>query len=210
MDQPNNDLFGGVFYINLDHRTDRREQIEDELNKLGLKYERFPAIKHHYGNVGCGLSHLAILKIAKERNLKNVLIIEDDFQVIVEPAVFWSEMNKFFDSKIEFDMLLPSYNMYKSAPFNDIVRKVLDSQTTSSYIINNHYFDTLINVWEHTLPQLECTQNLIYTIDAIWKRLQPEANWYAFNVRLGKQRPSFSDIENSFKDYGIHELQNRY
>jgi GR25 family glycosyltransferase involved in LPS biosynthesis len=86
MDQPNNELFGGVFYINLEHRKDRREQIEGELNKLGLKYERFPAIQLNPGNVGCGLSHLAVMKIAKERNLKNVFIIEDDFQLIVEPA----------------------------------------------------------------------------------------------------------------------------
>ena len=211
MDQPNNELFGGVFYINLEHRKDRREQIEGELNKLGLKYERFPAIQLNPGNVGCGLSHLAVMKIAKERNLKNVFIIEDDFQLIVEPAVFWSEMNNFFESKIDYDVVFSSYNMYKSAPYNNIVRKVLDTQTASSYIVNAHYYDTLINLWEYSIPILADTHNSVeYAIDMIWKRLQPHGNWYAFNVRLGKQRPSYSDNERSFQDYGKYELQNRY
>lgn len=210
MDQPNNELFGGVFYINLDHRTDRREQIEGELNKLGLKYERFSAIKRDHGPVGCGLSHLAVLKIAKERNLKNVFIFEDDLQLIVEPSTFWTEMNKFFSSNIEYDVLFSSYNMYKSAPFNDIVRKVLDTQTASSYIVNNHYYDTLINLWEYALPLLESTRDWHYTIDTIWKKLQPDNNWYAFNVRMGKQRPSYSDNEKIFADYSQHELQNRF
>lgn len=210
MTEPNNELFGGVFYINLDHRTDRREQMEGELNKLGLKYERFPAIRHVHGNVGCGLSHLAVLKIAKARGLKNVLIFEDDFELIVEPKVFWQEMNKFFDSGIEFDMLLPSYIMYKSAPFNDIVRKVLNSQTTSSYVINNHYYDTLIHLWEYGISNLENTQHSNYCIDMMWKSLQPEGKWYAFIVRLGKQRASFSDIDNGYRDYSSAELKDHY
>ena len=34
-----------IIYINLEHRTDRREQIEGELDKFNLSYERFNAIK---------------------------------------------------------------------------------------------------------------------------------------------------------------------
>ena len=34
----------GIFYINLDHRTDRKEEIERELTRFDLKFERFPAI----------------------------------------------------------------------------------------------------------------------------------------------------------------------
>ena len=30
----NNELFGGVFYINLEHRQDRKEEIENEIQKL--------------------------------------------------------------------------------------------------------------------------------------------------------------------------------
>ena len=31
-----------IFYINLDRRIDRRNEIEQELNNVELQYERFP------------------------------------------------------------------------------------------------------------------------------------------------------------------------
>ena len=65
-----------IYYINLNKRTDRREQIEKELNEFGLNYERFEAIETHgFGIHGCGLSHLAVLKLAKENIYENVLIL---------------------------------------------------------------------------------------------------------------------------------------
>ena len=68
----NTTLFDGVYYINLKYRPDRKEQIEKELNNFNIKYERFDAIKHDIGIIGCGLSHLAVLEKAKElgRNIK--------------------------------------------------------------------------------------------------------------------------------------------
>jgi hypothetical protein len=39
----NTTLFDGVYYINLKHRLDRKEQIEKELNNFHIKYERFDA-----------------------------------------------------------------------------------------------------------------------------------------------------------------------
>ena len=41
------------FYINLEHRTDRREHVEKELDKIGIKATRFNAIKMTNGAIGC-------------------------------------------------------------------------------------------------------------------------------------------------------------
>ena len=42
-----------IFYINLAHRHDRRQEIEEELNAFGLQYERFEAIyTPGFGTVG--------------------------------------------------------------------------------------------------------------------------------------------------------------
>jgi len=38
------DFFDKIYYINLDSRIDRREKMEEQLNKLGITAERFPAI----------------------------------------------------------------------------------------------------------------------------------------------------------------------
>ena len=53
-----------IIYINLNKRTDRRIQIEAELNDYDLKYERFEAIETPgFGILGCGLSHLQVLHL---------------------------------------------------------------------------------------------------------------------------------------------------
>jgi DNA mismatch repair protein MutS len=60
-----------IFYINLEKRTDRREEIEKELTDYGLidKAERYEAhYTPHSGIIGCGYSHLNVLKLAKENN----------------------------------------------------------------------------------------------------------------------------------------------
>ena len=52
-----------VFYINLEHRTDRRQEIEGELNNFNIPYERFNAYSTpEFGIVGCTKSHLEVLK----------------------------------------------------------------------------------------------------------------------------------------------------
>ena len=70
-----------IVYINLEKRSDRREEIENELNDFQLHYERFEAIHDNPGILGCTKSHLRVLKLAKERGWKYVLILEDDFTV---------------------------------------------------------------------------------------------------------------------------------
>ena len=67
-----------AFYINLDHRTDRKEHIEKQLAKVGIRAERFNAIRMHNGAVGCSMSHLKILQDAHVQRLSHVLIMEDD------------------------------------------------------------------------------------------------------------------------------------
>lgn len=196
-----NGQIDGVFYINLDERSDRRIQIEQELQKIGLRAERFPAIKHEFGIIGCGQSHIAVLKLARERRLKNVLVFEDDFELIVSPEEFWKQMNMFFAAKINYDVLLPSYNMSSSVDYNKFLYKVLESQTTSSYLINSKYFDTLIYMWERAIAMQIETHSWDFALDIAWKLLQPRDNWYAFKIRLGKQRGSYSDIQKQFVEY---------
>ena len=86
-----------IIYINLNKRTDRREQIEKELNDFNLPFERFEAIETHgFGTVGCGKSHLNVLKIARDRNYENILILEDDFTFLVSKEEFENQLTNFF------------------------------------------------------------------------------------------------------------------
>lgn len=82
--------FDQSYIINLPERSDRRQDMRQELKRLGLselseRVKFFPAIKPtdpdnfpSIGARGCFLSHLEILKQAKAQNLSNLLIMEDD------------------------------------------------------------------------------------------------------------------------------------
>jgi len=60
--------------INLDEQVDRLESSSKCLDKLGIPFSRYSAIKHSLGIVGCGMSHHAIMSKASP----NTLILEDD------------------------------------------------------------------------------------------------------------------------------------
>lgn len=194
---------GGVVYINLDRRTDRKEEMEAQLKAYGIQAERFSAIPHVHGLVGCMKSHLAILQLAKARGWTNVLVLEDDFEFLVSPGELQGVLKEFFDLHVPYDLVMLGYNLKKSQPFHRLLVKVLDAQTASAYIVHKRFYDKLIKLYEKTLPKLEQTQLWdTFANDQIWKQLQPKSAWYAFTKRLGRQRASFSDNTGKFEDYG--------
>ena len=193
-----------IIYINLNKRKDRRNEIEQELNNFSLEYERFEAIETpSHGIIGCGKSHLSVLKLAKEKNYKNVLILEDDFMFLVSKEEFEENLSNFFSLNLDWDVCMLSYNLIKSKQLNNnVVNKVVEVQTASGYLVNNHYYDKLIQLYEWALPLLEQTgQHWIYANDQIWKQYQPNDNWFYFITRIGKQRLSYSDNTERVEEY---------
>jgi len=195
-----------AYYINLDKRADRRAQIEEELKRLGIDAERFPAIETSPGIVGCSYSHHEVIKLARTNNEPYVMVLEDDFEATVPPDVFSQTIKRVMDDlNSDFDVLLLSYNLMSSAPYNNDLVKVLNSQTMSGYIVHQKFYDTLISLFDKTNPMLLNNPHLeyIYACDIAWKSLQPQHKWYAFTPRLGKQRASYSDNTRKFEDYGV-------
>jgi glycosyl transferase family 25 len=194
----------GIFYINLDRRTDRRAEFEEECRRMEFEAERFPAIEDSVGFIGCHKSHLAVLTIARERGLKNILIFEDDFKFVVEKDTFENSLRAFFNSGTSYDVLMLSYNIAKQEQFNDLVSLAKEAQTASGYIVHQDFYDKLIGNLESNLQKLIAThQHWNYLNDQCWKQLQPDAKWFFFNKRIGIQRPSFSDLSNRFAEYNV-------
>ena len=191
-----------IVYINLTHRTDRRAEVEGELTRMGLSGERFDAIKEDPGIVGCGKSHLAVLELAKERGWEHVLILEDDFQFVVEKDTLNSRIQAFFDLQIPYDVLMISHILYSSERFNDVVCRATEVQTAAGYLVHSRFYDALIANMKEAIPLLISTGRVSeYANDQYWKRLQRTAQWFCTNQRLGIQRPSFSDNWQIFTDY---------
>jgi GR25 family glycosyltransferase involved in LPS biosynthesis len=192
---------GHVIYINLDRRPDRRTHIEEEFYKMGISpYERFTAIERPVGQgiVGCGYSHLEVLKLAKERKYPNILIFEDDFYFTVSKTELRQNIRDFFESEAgdDFDVCMLSYNLRESEEYKPagFIQRVLYAQTASGYIVNSRYYDTLIQLYEWAIPLLEQTgQHWIYANDVVWKELQSRDKWYCFTQRIGRQLDGFSD-----------------
>ena len=196
-------LLDHVFYINLDHRTDRKADLEQELNAMGLTYERFPAIRHTNGAVGCAKSHLAVWKLAKERNYKRILVLEDDFTFMISKSQWQEELEDI--CSVPFDVCMIAYNTMSASPTEyPFVQKIHDAQTLSGYMINMEYMDKLIDIIEPSIPLLEKTgRKELYAIDMAMKPLQKTGVWYHTTTRIGTQKASFSDIEQHHVNYNV-------
>jgi GR25 family glycosyltransferase involved in LPS biosynthesis len=181
--------------------------MEQEFLRMGIKgAKRFDAIPHKEGLIGCMQSHLAVLELAKKNGYKNILIFEDDFEFLVSKEDLDLELRSVLGHGLQYDVLMLGYNMKKSAPLasHKTIFKVLEAQTASAYIVHESFYDTLIKCYRDALPLLKSTKLWdIYANDQIWKGLQPEARWYAFTTRIGKQRESYSDTTRQVENYGI-------
>ena len=199
-------IFKYSFFINLKERTDRLEHIKNELPRIGItNAEHFNAHKTTNGAVGCTLSHIKCLGIAKERNYPYVFICEDDIQFL-NPTVFKESLNKFINSSYmnTFDVLMLAGN--NAPPFekiNNFCVKVHNCRTTTGYLVKNHYYDTLINNFKEGLNGLikNPTNKQEFAIDMYWNSLQQNDNWYLIIPLTVVQMESYSDIEQRNTNY---------
>ena len=197
------DKISKIVYINLERRKDRLTEIEQELQTYGLSGERFNAISHSMGIVGCNMSHTQVLKDATTAGLETLLVFEDDFQFLVDKPTFYKQLEDFFALNISWDIVLLSYNLKQSEPYNDLIGRVREAQTTSGYLIHNRCFERLSDCIETATERLITTkEHWNYALDQAWKTIQQTGDVFYFKTRIGKQRPSFSDNSNTFMDFG--------
>ena len=192
-----------AFYINLDTRPDRKEHVEAQLKLVGIKANRFRAIRMANGAVGCSMSHLKCLEIAKDNNWEHVLIVEDDI-TFLDPMVFVNNFTKFLNNNKTFDVaLLAGNNVPPYVRVDETCIQVSRCQTTTGYIVQRHYYDTLIkNIREGIFKLMhEPDKHVLYAIDKFWFRLQEKDNWYLITPPTVVQREDYSDIEKRPTNY---------
>jgi glycosyl transferase family 25 len=199
-----------IFYINLEHRTDRKEHVEKELLNIGFKEaQRFNAIKMENGAIGCSMSHLRILQDAQKNNLDHILIVEDDISFL-DPELFKNQLNKFFEThKNNWDVvLLAGNNMPPYKNIDDTCIQVSRCQTTTGYIVNGHYIKTLLQNVKIGLTHLinKPTEHAKYAIDKYWFILQQLYKWYLIVPLTVVQREDYSDIEKRVTNFEKHML----
>jgi glycosyl transferase family 25 len=193
-----------TIYINLENRKDRNEHVQQELKKIGISYaERFNAIKLPNGALGCSMSHLKCLEIAKAAGWSHLLIVEDDIKFL-QPELFKTQLSKFLSTHKMWDVVLVGGN--NVPPYHEIddtCIKVGSCQTTTGYLVNGHYFDTLIANFREGIRKLigNPAQHVSYAIDKYWFQLQKRDNWYLIIPLSVTQREDYSDIEKRATNY---------
>tara|TARA_R110000796_G_scaffold219118_3_gene335155 strand:+ start:660 stop:1223 length:564 start_codon:yes stop_codon:yes gene_type:complete len=175
-----------ILYINLSHREDRNIHILKELKGFE-NIERIDAIKNDNGYKGCVLSHIKSLEYAKSKNYDKVIIMEDDFEFI--------NREKFIYPDINFDVCMISGKIKIMEILNDNYDRVFDGRHTDCYLIQSHFYDTLINNFKEGYKKL-CEKDIhAHYLDVYWIQLQQSHIFITQNIMIGRQMEDYSDIQ---------------
>lgn len=194
-------------YINLEHRKDRKENMEKFFREGGIPDEKVHRINAVYtpynGMIGCSKSHISALELAKKNGWKAVLITEDDLK--------WDNLEKEYP-KLEELVTKNNWDVCMLTGFYAKVDppKIKVGLYTNAYIVNEHYYDKLIanmkeglTLKEETLykekfawlkTSLPKNYKHIYNVDVYWIKLQLRDNWIACIPQICRQIESYSDI----------------
>ena len=84
----------------------------------------------------------------------------------------------------------------------------MNCQTTTGYIVLNHYFDTLIaNIKEGISNLMQYSNDIqLYAIDKYWIKLQRKHEWFLLIPLTVVQRKNYSDIQLSITDFRTYML----
>jgi glycosyl transferase family 25 len=192
-----------AFYINLLSRPDRKQHVENQMKIIGIKAERFNAVKMTNGAIGCSMSHLKIIETAKANDWEHVLIVEDDI-LFTDPNLFVQQFNKFLSNHKDFNVaLIAGNNLPPYKIIDDSCIQVTHCQTTTGYIVQKHYYDMLIKNYKDGILHLMTNpdNHIFYAIDKYWFKLQAIHNWYLITPLSVTQREDYSDIEKRPTNY---------
>lgn len=196
-----------IMYINLEHRTDRKAHVEQQLASIGiLSPSRFNAIKLPNGALGCSMSHLRCLQIAKQQGWPHLLLCEDDIQFL-DPDLFTNHLNGFLENhedNASWDVLLiAGNNMPPYTVEDDYSVRVFQCQTTTGYLVKQHYYDKLITNIKEGIEKLikQPHNHRFYAIDKYWFNLQQQDYWFLITPLTVVQREDYSDIEKRVTNY---------
>ena len=178
-----------IFYINLDSRNDRNEHMKKILE--GYNFERVSAIEDEDGYIGCAKSHIKCIEIARLRKYQKVIILEDDF-------IF--KKNNSFDNIIipnfEYDILLLCNLIMKKEKINNTFSRVYQTQWTSGHLVNNTFYNPLINnLQEGIESRIKEGKKISNNLDFYWNKLFNDYKCICHNETFATQKEGYSDIK---------------
>jgi glycosyl transferase, family 25 len=192
--------------INLERRSDRRIEAEQELSRIGWNAKFFSAIEPKdaggfpsIGARGCFLSHLAVLKNARAAGIDRLIILEDDIKFVPEFVKRWQSAIEALESK-PWSIFYPGHILDGLARGLSLLSPLTGVACTHFMMINGNAIPQLIEGLQtimlrppgHPLGGLMHVDGAYSTI----RRQNPALITYAYSPVLGYQRPSQNDVSN--------------
>jgi glycosyl transferase family 25 len=193
-----------IFVINLAHRIDRRRETERELQRVGWTATFFPAILPDaaggFPSIGCRgvfLSHLAVLKKARDLPSKTLIILEDDLDFSHDFTSQWEGAISALSSH-EWSIFYGGHRLKNLPNGLTLIPPSTGVLTTHFVVVNQSAISPLIKGLEEMLsrPPGDPKGGPMY-IDGAYSTIRaqnPELTTYAYCPSLGYQRPSRHDI----------------
>lgn len=193
-----------VFFINLAHRQDRREDVSLEFKKLGLdNVTRVDAIRNTNGALGCALSHIKTLNLLRGQDFSLAMICEDDVE-------FLSDINRLqkvleeFQSIPALGVLCLAYRV--RGPKLALTKELAISnniQMAACYVVKPFAVDFLFASFTSSADKLSMGAPIsVASIDQEWKTIQTNDVFFAVPAtKFARQKESFSDIVGRVKKY---------
>ncbi|MCB1114908.1 MAG: glycosyltransferase family 25 protein [Chlamydiia bacterium] len=203
----------GIIYINLDHCTERKKEIEKEFSRLNIPPKKIHRLSGVYdqlnGTRGCLLSHMMALQLAIKKKWQSVLICEDDIFFTCDGKVLEQKLNEFisFANGMWDVFLLTGSFIEKEKTNHQNILKINRSWNAGAYLVNGNYLEKLFacftfgyEIAKNHLFYMQ-SERLRCSTDQLWQVLQKEDLWYGAFPRLTLQRLGDSHINISSKPF---------
>jgi GR25 family glycosyltransferase involved in LPS biosynthesis len=201
------------YYINLDHRVDRRQKIEEQFERFKIEgINRFSAIKSETGPEGCKKSHYEIYEKFLRSNGEILLILEDDCLfldfLIDESKIIFDDI---FETKWDL-FWLGCRNRRWPILFENKCYTVSSVSHTQSYLIKRSMVEYILNEYpvnqygHLSIDELLClipygkevaynpNKFGFYQMEQPLDNLRVEFTSLCYEKSLTTQYPSYSDL----------------
>jgi len=187
-----------VYYINLDEDVERKRSFLEEMRRMGVpeeKLSRIPAVKKPGKEEwGKSLSHMIAMELLLDTKHENCIVFEDGFVFKQDLKIVNEMFTEVFNGAKNYDVVMLSATEMESKPTNNkYMKKVVDAEGSSGYMVNKYYAQPLFLNFREGAKTIERSYDAgispektsQFRLDKYWKRLQPQSNWYSFSPKLG-------------------------
>lgn len=217
-----------ALYINLKHRTDRRETTEKQFLGHLPQLERFEAVRAFPGELGCSKSLVTVLEQALEAKWSILLLLEDDliWNDDDAPKRLQGQLDEMVERGAD-GVVLTTFRGpdFKATPLDsEVFERVLYATDTGATLFTRPGAEEMLRVqrdavrsYEDTIRRLglssKCSHATLHlTTDRVRKRVFDSQTWLVPRTEeemVVRQPGGFSDLGHAVIDLDAYRSRQR-